>query len=269
MTPPAPVASAEEPESRPTGATSFSTEPGCVSVVAVPVLSHREILELHAAVVSARLAGSRVALLAGLDAALVASLPQAAAPSEQILADLDALNGAGRLADGMVPLDVWLRNAAALTGSRGEAEIFRRMHQATGKAYGTRDSDKDQYATPRVSPFVREFALTCSRAYVVVGRALTRALGGRRLVRRVWLWPGIVTMLGLLWLYVGVPATGVAVCDEYIKKYSACTQMLPPTWKEQATKSFKERASTANGKTAMEMECKVLLAQLESNPRCK
>src|SRR5690242_13773946 len=90
------------------------------------LLSHDEILELHAAVISARLVESRAALLAGVDGGFVAGLPHGASPSDQILRDLDTMNAAGTLADDTVPLDVWLKNAVALAGAKNEAGIFRR-----------------------------------------------------------------------------------------------------------------------------------------------
>lgn len=90
-----------------------------------PVLRHDEILELHRAVVSAQLTGSRAALLVGIDAAFVAALPSAASPSDQILCDLGALNAAGGLADRSVPLAIWLANALTLAGVRKEAAVFR------------------------------------------------------------------------------------------------------------------------------------------------
>ncbi len=90
------------------------------------ILSHDEILEVREAVVSARLAGGRMALLAGIDANFVAGLPQTAVPGEQLLTDLDALNAAGSLADDTNPLVRWLRNAIALAEPRKESEVFRR-----------------------------------------------------------------------------------------------------------------------------------------------
>ncbi len=89
------------------------------------MLSHDEILSLRAAVVSARLAGSRIPLLAGIDPTFVASLPVANAPVEQIACDLDALNGTGLLLDGSLPLRTWLKNAAAFTEARREGSVFR------------------------------------------------------------------------------------------------------------------------------------------------
>lgn len=88
-------------------------------------LNHDEILKVHAAVVSAQLVGSRDALLVGIDGRLVAGLPSAATPSDQILRDLDTLNSASVLADGSMPLATWLANAVAQAGPRKEGAIFR------------------------------------------------------------------------------------------------------------------------------------------------
>src|SRR4051812_16719921 len=90
------------------------------------VLRHEDILELYAAVVSARLSYGRNSLLAGIGSDIVASLKQTDVPGEQILADLDALNAFGTLADGTVPLALWLKNASSLAGTRREADTFDR-----------------------------------------------------------------------------------------------------------------------------------------------
>ncbi len=108
------------------GTSAFPHERGRSSLPAVGILSHDEILELHAAIVSARLLGSRTALLAGLDPDFVAGLPQAAAPGAQVLTDLDALNAGGECTDGTTSLETWLRNAVALVGPRSKADVFRR-----------------------------------------------------------------------------------------------------------------------------------------------
>ncbi|WP_437815467.1 hypothetical protein [Sorangium sp. So ce1078] len=88
------------------------------------LMSHDAILELRSAVISAGLTESRRALLAGISAELVASLPDAAAPGAQVLTDLSALRTTGALADGSVPLATWLQNAVALSGPREEAAVL-------------------------------------------------------------------------------------------------------------------------------------------------
>lgn len=85
------------------------------------LLRHDEILQVRAAVISARLSESRASLLAGLPVEFVASLAHAAAPGEQVLVDLDVMNTVGALVDGSIPLITWLSNAVALTGLRAEA----------------------------------------------------------------------------------------------------------------------------------------------------
>jgi hypothetical protein len=82
-------------------------------------------LGLHAAVVSAQLTGSRVALLGGLAPSFADGLPTCASPSAQILSDLHGLNATAALGDGTVPFSIWLGNALALAGERVEAEVFR------------------------------------------------------------------------------------------------------------------------------------------------
>lgn len=92
-----------------------------------PLLDHREIVVIHKAVIAARLR-DRDALLSGVLASFKASLPVSPAPSSQVLCDLDALNAAGTLADGSVPLSLWLVNAATLAGDRPEGTVFEVMN---------------------------------------------------------------------------------------------------------------------------------------------
>lgn len=82
------------------------------------------LLEIHQAAVNARL--DPVTLLRNVNVAFVASLDRAPSVNAQILGDLSTLNDVGALADGSVPLVIWLENALALAGPRVEAEVFRR-----------------------------------------------------------------------------------------------------------------------------------------------
>lgn len=88
------------------------------------ILDHRQVLRVHKAILSARLGDRRAGLLSGMPAGFVATLPHEAAPADQVLVDVDALNAAGTLADGSVPLLRWLENAVALAGARTETRIF-------------------------------------------------------------------------------------------------------------------------------------------------
>ncbi|MEO7332190.1 MAG: hypothetical protein ABI193_26675 [Minicystis sp.] len=90
-----------------------------------PLLGHDAILELHGAVVSAGLSGSRAALLVGIEASFVAMLRTAERPGEQILCDLGELDAVGSLAGQSVPLGIWLANAGCLAAGRREAAVFR------------------------------------------------------------------------------------------------------------------------------------------------
>ena len=70
--------------------------------------------------------------------------------------------------------------------------------------------------------------------------------------------------------------TGVAECDDYIKKYEACLSKVPAAGKpamETAFKtqreSFKQGASTPEGKKALKGTCTQLLSSLAQNPMCK
>lgn len=81
--------------------------------------------EVFSAALSAGLADSRSALLAGIDRSIVASLPVAPNAAAQIRTDLDELNRA-ELENGARPVRSWLHNAALLARSRVEAAVFQR-----------------------------------------------------------------------------------------------------------------------------------------------
>jgi hypothetical protein len=93
------------------------------------VVSYERIKEVYAAAVSTRLVDRRSALLGGIDGGFVAGLPIERAPSDQILSDLNALNAAGKLRDGSLPLAVWLDNATVLAGMQMQAEVFARVRE--------------------------------------------------------------------------------------------------------------------------------------------
>ncbi len=93
----------------------------------MPVVSHSQILRVHAAAVAVGLTATRNELLAGIPQSLVAPFPTAANASAQLLGDLDRLNDLGGLPDGSVPLRTWLQNALALSGPRSGAEVFREV----------------------------------------------------------------------------------------------------------------------------------------------
>lgn len=91
------------------------------------ILDQTELLELHAAALSAGMADVRPGSLARIPSDFVASLKVTAVPSEQLLSDLSAMNTAGSLMDGSVPLETWLHNAVALAGGRRETVVFKRL----------------------------------------------------------------------------------------------------------------------------------------------
>jgi Effector-associated domain 5 len=112
------------------------------------LLSHDEILKLHACVVSAGLVESGPALLAGIDGPFVAGLPRGASPSDQLLRDLGGLNAVPALADRSVPLSIWLANAIQLAGSRVEATTFREARARLGQTLAREPHDS---TTPTAS----------------------------------------------------------------------------------------------------------------------
>ncbi|MFO0589063.1 MAG: hypothetical protein U0441_16045 [Polyangiaceae bacterium] len=93
------------------------------------MLEQEMLEEVHSAAVEALL-HSRKALLAGIPKRLVGQLSDASAPAEQLLLDLNKLDEMGRLPDGSVPLERWLRNAWLVTVGKPEAQVFRRALEA-------------------------------------------------------------------------------------------------------------------------------------------
>jgi hypothetical protein len=85
-----------------------------------------DITALHAAALQCGLERYRGVLLAGLAPSFVATLRSGPTASAQLALDLEAMNRVERLADGTVPLQLWLSNAMHLSGPRREAEVFRR-----------------------------------------------------------------------------------------------------------------------------------------------
>jgi hypothetical protein len=136
-------------------------EPVCVLPSApapVGILSHKQILSLHAAVTSAHITTSRAALLGGIDPAFVDGLPICSSLSSQILSDLHALNAAERLADGAVPFSMWLENGLALVGQRAEAEVFQRALAAAEATDGAARGGVGQGASQRGDEIAEELS---------------------------------------------------------------------------------------------------------------
>jgi hypothetical protein len=88
------------------------------------ILPDDQIRRLHTAILTALLTDNRRALLGGIDAVFVAGLPTAPDPGGQIFSDLHLLNAVERLADGTVPLKIWLENALTLAGQRVEVDVI-------------------------------------------------------------------------------------------------------------------------------------------------
>ena len=71
-------------------------------------------------------------------------------------------------------------------------------------------------------------------------------------------------------------ATGVADCDEYIKRYPVCISKMPAAAQPTAEAGFKAQvdawksmASTPDGKATLKTMCKPTLESLNNNPLCK
>lgn len=111
----------------------------------------KKILQVRQAIIAVGLVESRLALLAGIPDATVASLLTTQTPGTQVLLDLDSLNKLGALGDGSVPLIRWLNNAVALADPRKQVAVFRhalalcesailtqRAAEASSREYGTK-----------------------------------------------------------------------------------------------------------------------------------
>lgn len=123
-------------------------------------LSPERIFELHAAA----LALDRMALLGGMDAAFIATLPDLpnGTPSDRLLATLHRLNAVETLGDGSVPMRSWLLNARSLARGRGETdeEAFVDALAALGKPSSpprakARGSREERKGDPRAAEIRR------------------------------------------------------------------------------------------------------------------
>src|SRR5689334_12317119 len=86
------------------------------------ILPEYVIVRVHRAAVT--LVEHRTALLTGIRAEFVATLPLVTDPATQTLSDIRTLNEAGALTDGTIPLSAWLMNATILATPHKEAEII-------------------------------------------------------------------------------------------------------------------------------------------------
>lgn len=77
-----------------------------------PWIKHEKILETHTRALEIGLHQKRDLLLSGLPIQYVATLADSTSPSNQLLADLTAMNDCPRIVGGIVPIEVWYTNAA-------------------------------------------------------------------------------------------------------------------------------------------------------------
>lgn len=168
------------------------------------ILIQSELRNLHAAVVAARLVESRASLFAGVDPGFVAGLAHGATPSDQLLSDLDAMNTARTLADGSMPLAIWLANALTLAGALRESAIFkaaleacRRSHPPLSTAPVSAAWQIDSSAASRSDMTeVRLFNLVASQEWtlsVAPATTLLQLIGELRALvhARPWTAPGV------------------------------------------------------------------------------
>src|SRR6266540_3017993 len=98
--------------------------------IAFAHLSKARLEELYKASLTAGLAdlGRRPVLFGGITPAWTGLLAAGLPPNVQLLSDLRALNEVRRLADGTVPLQIWLHNAALMTTGTVEGQAIARIH---------------------------------------------------------------------------------------------------------------------------------------------
>ena len=110
------------------------------------ILSHQQLLSLHAEIVAAGLGTEVLTLRTGINPHFLCALPTASSPSSQLLLDLSALNDTPQLPDGSLPMLIWLQNAATLTAGRPSELLLRDLigclqHADTGTMpIGSRDA---------------------------------------------------------------------------------------------------------------------------------
>ena len=106
----------------------------------MPLLSHKEILDVIEALIGSGLdtAANRGALFQFINPKYVAVIPHAGVPAAQLLNDLGHMNNVERLANGDIPLQIYLQNSALLlSGMEKQQSVIRAAldqvsHKATG-----------------------------------------------------------------------------------------------------------------------------------------
>lgn len=99
---------------------------------------------LYEAAITCGLASQQDALLAGLPAAYTATLPHSGPPAARLLQTLHALSGVPALADGTVPIEIWLRNAMLLSKGRHDERIFEAVLAILPTARQTTTADAER-----------------------------------------------------------------------------------------------------------------------------
>jgi hypothetical protein len=88
------------------------------------LLTPQEILKLGDALINGLdPAGNRIALLQSIDRRFVAVFPQAGNAAAQMIVDIGYMNEVERLTSGVVPLQLYLQNAAFLLYGSGQSEV--------------------------------------------------------------------------------------------------------------------------------------------------
>lgn len=98
----------------------------------------------------------------------------------------------------------------------------------------------------------------------------------KKLVVGMFLVSGLIAVAGCGKKEASAGSIGVAECDEYVTKYTACLDKMPAASKSAAEQGFKAQvdawktsAGTEQGKAMLKVGCKATLDSLATNPLCK
>jgi hypothetical protein len=88
------------------------------------IFPYDELINIHEQAIAAGLHNKRDQMLFGVNSEFVAGLDDVSSPRDQLLSDLNAMNEAGTIIGGAVPLERWLRNAAYAMSTRPDKQRF-------------------------------------------------------------------------------------------------------------------------------------------------
>jgi V8-like Glu-specific endopeptidase len=129
------------------------------------ILTQQEITNIIGALISSGLdtSGNRGALMQFISPQFIALLPSGHPPAAQLLSDLGRMNTVERLANGDVPLQIYLRNAALLLmGTEQEKDLRVALDQVTHRTSGAPRLDPSQVPETKEKIIHRDDMVTFS-----------------------------------------------------------------------------------------------------------